>query len=211
MKSKPIIFLIFLGIVLTGAKVFSSAPSPLQEFRKIRSHPEMKKQLEEIVKVGILRAFGEKSDLPPDLAPLFLKPLPVFVTFQKGDRVRGCMGVLNAQQGSLSDEIIAQVKKALSGDPRHYRISREELAEMKVFVTAVGNPVAVQGIQQISPARDAVYLRHGSKEAVVLPGEAKTQRYLLAFLKAKAGLKKGEAFRLYRLPAETLLVGVPFH
>jgi len=201
MKARVCFFLAcWLLIPAAGAQV-----PALQDFARIRVDPRLKAQAQAIVDAALRQAFGLPAHpTPVDLDAIFQKPRAVFVTFKSKDGVRGCMGSLQPRQASLQEEIMKQVSLALFHDPRHPRIQRDELAGMQVFITAVGIPSPVRGISEISPGRDGAYLRSGGKEAVVLPGEAKTQRYLLAFLKAKAGVKRGESFQLYRLPAQTL-------
>ncbi|MCC6273396.1 MAG: AMMECR1 domain-containing protein [Deltaproteobacteria bacterium] len=196
---------VFSGILL----LLSSAPSlgqedPLSRFRAIRASPQLRAQLAAVVDVAVRRAFGEAAPLPEGLDAVFLGPMGVFVTAKRGDEVRGCMGSLAPKKGSLAEEIAANLQLAFFRDPRHRSIRREELAGMKIFLSATGGPLAIERWGSVSPARDAILLKSGAKEAVVLPGEARTQRYLLAFAKAKAGIKKGEAFRLYRLPVEVI-------
>ncbi len=171
---------------------------------KIRSDPGLKKQIEEIVGVATEKAFGKAVSPPSNLDPIFKKPLPIFVTAKKSGEVRGCMGSLRAQQGSLVEEITVNLVRAFFQDPRHRPIREEELPGMEFYLTTVGTPEAVDQVSALNPARDAVMIRNGRKEAVVLPGEAKTLRYLLAFAKAKAGIKKGEPYQLFRIPTATI-------
>jgi AMMECR1 domain-containing protein len=197
--------IVMVLFALSPCTALSQRTEPsLETFRQIKLEPKLQQELQEIVRIGIQRAFGEKAQLPADLSPLFEKPFAIFVTFEKEDLVRGCMGSLRPQRSILAEEILRNVELALRGDPRHEHVSQDEAKEMKVFVTAVGAPLAIRRWDTISPARDAVYLRHGSREAIVLPGEAKTQRYLLDLLKSKAGVKAGENFQLYRVPTVTV-------
>ncbi len=174
-----------------------------RRIEKLRTDPVLRAELQQILEAGLHRAFGEPAPAK-NPSEFFQTPLPVFITLKKGGKVRGCMGSLYPKSGTLADEIARNLEWALFRDPRHRAVQRQEISGMEVYLTAVGNPVPVKSIDSISPANDGAYLRYGSKEAVVLPGEAKTQRYLLALLKAKAGIKKGEAYRLYRLSSSTL-------
>lgn len=178
----------------------------LDRLRQIRHSPDLQIQLSAIVDTAIRRAFGEDPPLPSNLSPIFQSPMGVFVTAKRGDEVRGCMGSLFPKKGSLTEEIVANLQLAFLRDPRHRPIRREELEGMEIYLSTAGSPVAIERWGSVSPARDAIMLKSGSKEAVVLPGEARTLRYLLAFARAKAGIKKGEAYRIYRLPSETLWV-----
>lgn len=181
----------------------------LSILEKIRQTPALQKQMQAWVEqvVREWRGSGEALAYPQD--PLFQKPLAVFITAKKGDEVRGCMGTLQPQEKSLADEIRKNLRRAFTQDPRHRPIQKSELPGMEIYVSAVGDPQLLTKPYQVNPARDAILMRSGSKEAIALPGEAKTLRYLLAFLKSKAGIKKSEPFQLYRLRSESLGLRLP--
>jgi len=200
-----LILIYFLG-VSSPASSQSNNSIGLQTLEQIRSDPKLRFQLQELVKVAITQAFGESAKLPKDLDPIFQKPLPLFVTAKKSGEVRGCMGNLKPKRGSLAQEILTNLRLAFFQDPRHRSIREDEISGMEIYLTAVGDPVLIRDFSAINPARDAVLVRHGNKEGVVLPGEAKTLSYLLAFAKAKAGIKKGEPFQVYRIPTQTMKV-----
>ncbi|MFO1463326.1 MAG: AMMECR1 domain-containing protein [bacterium] len=199
---------LFFGVILVLAlpgPVFSQSEG-LARFREIRSNPKLQAQLASLVDISIRRAFGEEVPLPADLDEVFQEPLGVFVTAKRGEEVRGCMGSLQPRQASLAEEIAVNLKLAFFRDPRHRPVLREELSGMQIYLTTAGTPSPVTKLGSLSPARDAILLKAGGKEAVVLPGEARTLRYLLAFAKAKAGVKKKESFTVYRFPVEILNV-----
>ncbi|HCU26078.1 MAG TPA: hypothetical protein DF383_13760 [Deltaproteobacteria bacterium] len=200
--SRLIPFILFFS---TGLQVYAGE-NGLARFREIRANPILKAELISIVEAALLRAFGEAAELPQPKAPELRAPLGVFVTAKKNGEVRGCVGTLHPLQVGLPWEIAANLKRALFLDPRHRPVRREEIAGMEFYLTTAADPKLVDRIESISPARDAILLKAGNKEAVVLPGEAKTLRYLLAFAKVKAGIKKGDHYRVYRLSSETIKV-----
>jgi len=205
-------FAIILILSLVGAG-FKPARSSSQDvtlvrFEKIRSDPQLKSQLEGMVRRAVQSAFGDRAGLKPapteGIDPLLRDPFPAFITAKKGEKVRGCMGSLETRTSSLETEIQKNLKLAFTQDPRHPPIQKDELVGMEIFITAVGTPKAVQRLSQISPARDGLLIRSGNREAVVLPGEAKTTRYLLAFARAKAGIKRGVSYQVFQLPTATM-------
>lgn len=206
---RSLLFPYFVGFfswisLLLSSSLCLGQEDPLSRLRAIRSSPQLRAQLAAVVDVAVRRAFGEAVAMPEGLDSVFLGPMGVFVTAKRGEEVRGCMGSLAPKKSSLAEEIAANLQLAFFRDLRHRPILREELAGMKIYLSATGAPLPIERWGSVSPARDAILLKSGAKEAVVLPGEARTQRYLLAFAKAKAGVKKGEAFRLYRLPVEVV-------
>lgn len=202
MKLKVFSFLLVLLFPLTAPAGLS-----LQDFSLIRSDPALRAQLQEVIGSAVRKAFGEKGSPPKNLSPLFLKAsTPVFITAKKGEEVRGCMGSLNPKKGSLAEEIEHNLRLAFLKDPRHRPILREEVGGLEIFVTAVGEPSEVSRWDSLVPARDAILLKSGEKASVVLPGEAKTLRYLKAFARAKAGIRKGEAYQIFKLKTESVSV-----
>ncbi|HEX5033208.1 MAG TPA: AMMECR1 domain-containing protein [bacterium] len=157
-----------------------------------------------ILAVAMRRAWGESAAWPVNADPLFEEPLSVFVTLKKNEEIRGCMGSLKPRKSSLREEIAANLKAAMTQDPRHRRVEKSELPGMEIYLTTTGRPQPVPRVDALSPVHDAILLKSGAREAVVLPGEARTLRYLLAFAKAKAGVGKGETYQIYRLPVVVL-------
>lgn len=178
--------------------------SRLNVFKEIQRNENLQEEIRKIVLIAIKKTYGEKVELPKNLSPFFKKRIPIFITAKKGDEIRGCMGSLKPQKSSLKEEIITNVSLAFTRDLRHKPIQKSELNGMEIYLTAIGNIRLIKSLDSISPIEDAVLIRSKNKEAVVLPGEAKTQRYLIAFLKAKAGIKQKEPFQLYKVETTTL-------
>ncbi len=209
MKNSLEMTLIFL-IFFFSLGAYAQAPDPvLNKFIRLRTDPGLQRELQGIVEWAAQSAFGAKPAEPVPVSDFFEEALPIFVTLEKKGEVRGCMGTLAPRRQNMAQEIGENLRRALFQDPWHREVGIVELPGMTVYLTAVGRPQAVKGIGEISPGRDGAYLRSGSREAVALPGEAKTQRYLLSFLKAKAGIKKDAPFQIFRLPTATVAVTLP--
>jgi AMMECR1 domain-containing protein len=200
MKNK---FVLLTLLLLLAPGTIAATPHPFDE---IAQNPDYQIQLKEILQQAIAHNFGNGGILPQNLPPPFEKPVALFVTAKKEDRVLGCMGTLQPQQARLADEIFFNLQKAFSRDPRHRPISQNQIEGLEIVLTAVDSPQLIEDPKKINPAQDSVLVRHGKKEAVVLAGEARTLRYLLAFAKAKAGIVKGEPFQVYRLTTRILLI-----
>jgi hypothetical protein len=198
-------FFYFLFILLNTFSSHSLLATSPHPFDEISQNPDYQIQLKEIIQQAISHNFGVGDALPKNLPPPFKKPVGLFVTVTKAGKVLGCMGTIQAQQAHLADEIFFNLQKAFSQDPRHRPISQRQLKDIEIVLTAVDTPVRVDTIDALNPARDSILLGHGSKEAVVLAGEARTLRYMLALAKSKAGIKVNEPFQVYRLPTKTLI------
>ncbi len=201
-----IVFSIFYSTLFFPFSIFASETSPLYQ---IKTNPQLQKELQAWVSELLEEWEGKKENLKLPTSNVFQKPLAVFVTAKKGNEVRGCMGTLRPREKNLAEEIRTNLRLAFSRDPRHRPVQKDEVAEMEIYISSVSNPKLVSELSSLDPARDAVMIKSGSREAVALPGEAKTLRYLLAFLKSKAGIHRGENFQLYRMESETVEVMLP--
>jgi AMMECR1 domain-containing protein len=176
----------------------------LSILQKIRTSPELKQQLQDWVQ-AVVKEWETGSEIKAlPSPPLFRQSLAIFVTAKKEGKVRGCMGTLSPRQKNMAEEIRANLKLAFTQDPWHRPIQKDEIQGMEIYISALGTPRLLSAPYQINPARDAILIRSGSKEAVALPGEAKTLRYLVAFLRSKAGIRKTESYQLYRMDSETV-------
>jgi AMMECR1 domain-containing protein len=201
-KFLPILVFLFIFSVSSTR----GTAAEIHPFDEISHHPQYQKQLKEIILQAVAHNFGAGNTLTQALPSPFEKPLGLFVTAKKDGEVLGCMGTIQPRQARLADEIFFNLQKAFSQDPRHRPISQYQVEDMEIFLTAVDHPERVEDRDILNPARDSILLRHGSKEAVVLAGEAKTLRYMLALAKSKAGIKTGESFQIYRLSTRILSV-----
>lgn len=182
---------------------------PEHPFVQLRRNPEQLQALSSVIAAVAQEAYGKTAALPASLPEIFSRPQAIFITLKKQDRVYGCMGTLQARGKNLLEEIQLVLPKSLFQDPRHPPVAAADLPGMEVYLSAVGKPVRVGQIEALNPARDGVMIQNGNKVGVVLPGEAKTLRYLLSFAKAKAGIGPDESYQVYRLPTETVRVILP--
>lgn len=178
-------------------------------FTQLSRDPKQLKSLQKVLTAAARKAYGKPGQIPETLPGIFSKPQALFLTLKKADRTYGCMGALQAQGKNLLEEIQLVLPKALFQDPRHPAVGATDLPGMEVYLSAVGQPLRVDDVNRINPARDAILAKSGAKAGVVLPGEAKTLRYLLDFAKAKAGIGDQEAFQVYKVPTVTVMVKLP--
>jgi len=115
---------------------------------------------------------------------------------ERGGDLRGCIGHVQADRPL--GEVIRQVAvSAAQRDPRFAPVTREELAELRIEVSVLSEPVrvATAELPRLVIGRDGVLVRNGGAQAVLLPQVA-TEQGLgpEAFLDAvchKAGLAPG--------------------
>lgn len=98
----------------------------------------------------------------------------VFVTLNKNNNLRGCIGSIQSYR-PLIDDIIGNAKSAAFKDPRFEPVRFEELEDISIEVSVLSNPQPVnyESVEQlkklIKPLRDGVILSNGVHRAVFLP------------------------------------------
>jgi len=98
----------------------------------------------------------------------------VFVTVNKQNNLRGCIGSIVAYQ-SLLDDIIQNAKSAALNDPRFKPITPNELDALDIEVSLLTNPepLAYSDIEdlkkKIKPNIDGVILNYRGNRATYLP------------------------------------------
>ncbi len=194
-----------MALIYSNTTVFAqSQVDNLHIFEIIQKDPQLTRELEQLLRIALDRAWGTPTPWPQNFSPLFKRPVAFFVTLKKNGETRGCMGSLHPQKKNFFQTLENHLKLALFRDPWHRPVQKQELPEMEIYLTATGKPQPILRLQQLNPARDGILLQSGNKAAVVLPGEAKTLSYLIQFAKKKAGLKKGEMYQVYFLPSLSL-------
>jgi AmmeMemoRadiSam system protein A len=151
----------------------------------IREKIENKKELTKENLEKILTAFPELSEKGA-----------VFVTIDKRNSLRGCIGSLIAHR-PLIEDVILNAKSAAFNDPRFKPLSKEEFEEIEIEISVLTPPKEVEysSIEElknkIRPNTDGVILRLNNKGATFLPQvwESLSDFYqFFAHLCLKAGL-----------------------
>lgn len=108
--------------------------------------------------------------------PELKKNAATFVTLTTGedDRLRGCIGSLEAYR-PLYKDIIYNAQAAALRDPRFNPLSLEELHDIKIEVSILSEPKILtyrdekELKEKLVPLRDGVILRHKGHHATYLP------------------------------------------
>lgn len=163
--------------------------------------------------------------LSPELVPLLLdlardsirfglrhgKPIPVeldhllweltvkratFVTLEKNDQLRGCIGSLAALR-PLALDIAANAYGAAFRDPRFPPVTHDEVAELEIHLSLLTEPEPIvfeseaDLLEQLRPGEDGVILEDGVLRGTFLPSVWEVLPEPVDFLrqlKRKAGL-----------------------
>jgi len=132
----------------------------------------------------------------------------VFVTLkEKGERLRGCIGSLQAT-APLYRSVIQNAVSAASRDPRFRPVKADELPGLSVEVTVLSPMEPLGGVDEVVIGRDGLYLEASGRSSVFLPQVPVEQGWNLQTYLAELSLKAGLAAdgwksgRLYRFTAE---------
>ncbi len=124
------------------------------------------------------------------------EPGATFVTLTLHDRLRGCIGSLEAYR-PLVDDVRHNARAAAFQDARFDPLSKEEFAEVRVDVSLLSKPEAIRftseqdALAQLRPGIDGVILELGRHRATYLPqvwAQLQQPQMFLNHLKEKAGL-----------------------
>jgi AmmeMemoRadiSam system protein B/AmmeMemoRadiSam system protein A len=134
----------------------------------------------------------------------------VFVTLkEKGGRLRGCIGSLQATM-PLYRSIMQNGVAAASRDPRFRPVRPEELPGLSVEVTVLSPMEPLASVHETVIGRDGLYLEASGRSSVFLPQVPVEQGWnlqtYLAQLAMKAGLPADawKGGRLYRFSADII-------
>jgi AmmeMemoRadiSam system protein A len=126
------------------------------------------------------------------------QPGATFVTLTLHDQLRGCIGSLEAYR-PLRNDVQRNAIAAAFQDPRFDPLSKAEFAEVRVDVSLLSTPEALQfsseqdALAQLHPGIDGVVLEYGRHRATYLPqvwAQLQQPQMFVAHLKEKAGLPK---------------------
>lgn len=131
-----------------------------------------------------------------DPSARFTEPCGTFVTLTKGGRLRGCIGHI-MPQGPLFEGVKANAINAAFRDPRFRPLQSDEMAQVKIEVSVLTEPVPVRYkgkedlLGQLKPGVDGLIIKRGYHQATFLPQvweQLPEPVEFIAQLKRKAGL-----------------------
>lgn len=165
----------------------------------------------DICKKSILSKL-ENSNFTIDNIPAFFNEFGAsFVTIEKNDDLRGCIGSIIAHQPLVYD-LVRNAQNAAFSDPRFHPLEQDELEEISIKVSLLSEPEKMNFenepdlLEQIKPFSDGIIIKDGDKQAVYLPSvweQIPDKKFFLKSLKIKAGMTPEhfsntfEAYRFY--------------
>lgn len=137
----------------------------------------------------------------PDTSPLG-RPSGCFVCIKTLAReLRGCIGTVEPERGTLAEEVVSNAVKAATRDPRFPPVAGDELPSLLYSVDVLGSLEPAR-FEDLDPATFGVVVtdRSGSRRGLLLPDieSIETADQQVGVAARKAGIKPGEPLRLYR-------------
>ena len=163
-----------------------------------------------------LRA-GADSPAPQALDPWLLERRASFVTLMQGEKLRGCVGTLDAHR-TLAEDVAANALSAAFQDTRFKPLTQEEFASLDIEVSLLSTPKRVRFedhadlVSRLRPGVDGLILEYGDEEAgkraTYLPQVWESLPHpdrFIASLKQKAGIPQDTDIRRCRVKRYTAL------
>ncbi|HYC48760.1 MAG TPA: AmmeMemoRadiSam system protein A [Burkholderiales bacterium] len=149
----------------------------------------------QIARAAIARELGHAMSASEE-APWLREPGACFVTLKQSERLRGCIGSLEARR-LLVEDVKANARAAAFRDPRFPPLSAAELHVTTVEISLLSalSPLAVtseaDALAQLRPGTDGLVFEYGHHRSTYLPqvwDDLPDPLEFLATLKQKAGL-----------------------
>ncbi|MFB6109824.1 MAG: TIGR00296 family protein [Halodesulfurarchaeum sp.] len=113
---------------------------------------------------------GSPPPLPESVDPVFEVERGAFVTLEKGDQLRGCIGRPLPEQTAI-EAIRAAAVGAATDDPRFRPIESRELDSITVEMSVLTPPETLETVDpsRITVGRDGLIVSRGGQRGLLLP------------------------------------------
>lgn len=143
--------------------------------------------------------------------PELLQKCGCFVTlYKKAGGLRGCIGTFERSK-PLVDEVIRMSIAAATQDPRFPPVTKEELENICIEISILGELQKISGPHQIEIGKHGIYVVSGRRSGTYLPDVAVSQNwnaeeFLANCALEKAGISPQDLSRaeLYRYEVEKI-------
>jgi len=124
----------------------------------------------------------------------------VFVSLKLDGQLRGCIGTIAPTRSCIAEEIIQNAISAGTEDPRFYPVSEEELPRIIYSVDVLGEPEAIQSMEELDPERYGVIVTKGTRRGLLLPNleGINTPLEQVGIALKKAGISEHESYSMER-------------
>lgn len=144
---------------------------------------------------------GKLPEMPQGLPEeLYHTRAGAFVSLKEDGRLRGCIGTIQAVQGSLAEEIMHNAVSACSEDPRFSPVEVWEVERLTISVDVLGEKEKISSPEELDVVRYGVIVTKDARRGLLLPNleGVDTVEQQIAIAKQKAGIKAHESVELER-------------
>ena len=157
----------------------------------------------------VISAHLDSSQTPVLEHDEFEQKKGIFVSLHKDGELRGCIGYIRPYK-SILESVHEMALAAAFRDPRFSPVRRDELAQIDIEISILGELILVEDATEILIGRDGLYIDHPQGSGLLLPQVATEYGWnvpeFLHNLSRKAGLResalKSPDTKLYRFEAE---------
>lgn len=138
---------------------------------------------------------GEKMIIPKDTpAELLNKKAGAFVTLNKFDRLRGCIGTIQGVQDNVAEEVIENAVSAGLWDPRFRQVVENEMNDIICTVDVLSDSEPVHSLEELDVKRYGIIIAEGRRRGLLLPNldGVDTVEEQIDITLSKAGIGKEE-------------------
>jgi AmmeMemoRadiSam system protein A len=152
-----------------------------------------------IARGAILAHLGVTAAPPPPETGALGELRGAFVTVSVNGELRGCIGTFRAD-GSLARTVASMAVSAVKDDPRFPRISREEVPELGIAVSALGPPRRLADPRAVKVGEQGLIVKKGWHRGALLPRVAVEHGWDAETFLKHACLKAGLPARAWEEP-----------
>ena len=128
-----------------------------------------KKTLLKLARESIESAFEDKDPpYPAQISGALNEKLGAFVTLNKNDRLRGCIGTFHADE-ALYKIIARMARQAAFSDPRFPPVEKEEIEHLHIEISVLTPMKRIKDPMTVEVGRDGLYMIKGINAGVLLP------------------------------------------
>ncbi len=145
---------------------------------------------------------GSRLEQLPDGLPdeMTQRAAGAFVSLHIGGQLRGCIGTIAPTTENVAQEIVQNAVSAGTRDPRFPPVHPEELDELEYSVDVLGEPEAVDSLDQLDPKRYGVIVSCGTRRGLLLPDldGVDTVSQQIEIAREKGGIRADDPYRIER-------------
>ncbi|MBU1852693.1 MAG: AmmeMemoRadiSam system protein B [Candidatus Omnitrophica bacterium] len=128
-----------------------------------------KQKLIDIARASIIEAVAGEKQAGIEVTEERLKEnCGAFVTIKKHGQLRGCIGYIIAVK-SLYETVKDVAKSAAINDPRFSPVSKEELDEIELEISALTTLKKIIDVDKIEVGKHGIYMKRGFNSGLLLP------------------------------------------